>query len=78
MKKPDWAERKATELWVKQHQDIPHIAAALRAERRRAVRVCQQVKIKGINSDLKHEIKTGIILACDDCARAIAAVKGEK
>ena len=78
MKQPDWAERKARKLvgqwsWDKDllEQIMKAIASKLRIERRRAVRVCKRVKAKGQASQLKHDIKLGIGIACDDCAAAI-------
>lgn len=79
MTKPDWAERKAqafVDKWAIDDWKRPAIAKLLRAERSRAVRVCKRIK-----KDNDHNIEgydSPYDLACDDCAQAIAAVKGEK
>ena len=81
MKQPDWASKKAAAMfacwWGSKRTTgdmVTRVAKLLRAERARAKKACQRIKAKGRASQLKHDIKLGIAMACDDCA---AAVKGK-
>lgn len=73
--KPDWAERKARKLFDKYNYRrgylIPLAAAAFRAERRRAVRVCKKMKDRHAPLVVANKYQDTYWKACDDCARAI-------
>ena len=74
MTKPDWAERKARQ-WVPEPWIRVLLAKLLRAERRRAVRVCKLLAFFVASSTQYSREDRSYMTGCNDCAEAIQKEK---
>ena len=80
---PDWAQKKVDammERWTHGKQEegwSKPLARLLRAERRRAVRVCKRKDSTAVlDKRLRNSMEVAAyVAACDDCAQAIAGGK---